>query len=81
MADIEAKAQATTKADLHEPSLGLVLYFRPSKIPWWPSKMSTIGWGGLLFNADKKNHKWQHVAFFLLADLNELLLQIKKKQK
>lgn len=43
MADIEAKAQATAKTDLHEPSPGLVLYFRVSKIPWWPSKRSAIG--------------------------------------
>lgn len=42
MADKEAKIQANTKADLHEPSPGLVLYFRPSKIPWWPSQKSAI---------------------------------------
>lgn len=70
MADKAAKIQATTQADLHEPSPGLILYFRPSKFPWWPSKMSAIAWGGGSFAHADTNHKWQRVAFFLLAAPN-----------
>lgn len=33
MANTEAKVQAATEVDLHQPSPGLVLFFRPSKHP------------------------------------------------
>jgi hypothetical protein len=80
MADKAAKIQATTQADLHEPSPGLILYFRPSKFPWWPSKMSAIAWGGGVFCSCRYQSQMAACSFLLVSS-SELLLQIKNKQR
>lgn len=80
MADIEAKAQATTKADLHEPSPGLVLYLGYLRSLGGHQRDQQLVEG--VFCSMQIKKKSQMVACsFLLVSRSELLFQIKKKQK